>query len=614
MTRLARIQPIRQLVPLDIVSPGSRGLNTVQAGQLMDSSFAATALNAVIDTSGRLAARQGIVNQTLTPLTNIVITNELEATGNGTTVAFSGTFLHSPVIPSTVTITAGAVVATDDGAGHLTGAGVVTGTINYGTGTFTITYSVAPGPGVQIRATYTYTPSIKEIFEYNPGDGTYQIIVSWDGGAANDISAPQTHSIAGTASLANGTWFFQNFNNKMVAFQNGQKPAVYTKAGNQLNTIVESQGTWPVSSGVGASAFGRIWSVSQSDGQTITYCGLLDETDVGSPSAGIINMHSIWSDGTDQITAIFGFNSALVVCGNKHIIMFTDGRGSMLGIDPTQAYVFDVLSGTGCTSQWTAKPMGEADYIFVSANGVQSLGRLTADRNNPTFNLGKFVRDSFLAQISSEVPNTLQATYNPLTGFYITSAPTAGTIWCLDQRRRYQDETGNVCSPVTTWSMRATAMMTSHANLTYIARTAGTVGLYTGNTDETLPYIFSWLSPWMSFSQQAGEALSVKLKLLKRYKAIVFTGGNAVLGLSWATDFANNLNQVSFSLANLGSNSQYGLGQYGLAQYGGGAASAFVNYDARARGQYYQFGVTISVTTVFALQQVQAAVKLGRVA
>lgn len=613
MPRLARVAPKQQLVPLDIVAPGNKGLNTVQAGQLMDPSYASQALNAVIDTAGRLAARQGIVNQTTTPLTNVVITNEVEATSDGTTVSFSGTFLHSPIIPSTVTVTAGAVTATDNGAGRLSGAGV-SGTLNYQTGDFTLTYTVAPTNGTQVKATYTYTPSIKEIFEYNAGDGTYQIIVSWDGGAANDIINPQGHSIAGTASLANGTWFLQNFNNKMVGFQNGQKPAVYTKAGGVLNTIVETQGTWPLSNGVGASAFGRIWSVSQSDGQTITYCGLLDETDVGSPSAGVINMHNIWSAGTDQVTAIFAFNAALVVCGRNHIIFFTDGRGSIIGMDPTQAYVFDVLTGTGCTSQWTAQPMGESDYIFLSSNGAQSLARLTADRNNPTYNLGKYVRDSLLAQITKETPNALQATYNPLTGFYILNAPSSSTVWALDQRRRYQDDTGNVCSPVTTWSMRATAMMTSHNNLMYIARTAGKVGLYTGNTDETLAYDFSWISPWISFAQQGGPQLSVHLKMLKRYKAIIFTGGNAVVGITWGTDFSNLTNSASFNLASFGNNAQYGIGQYGIGQYGGGATSVFVTYDSRARGQYYQFGMTVSVTTVFALQQVQAAVKLGRVA
>jgi hypothetical protein len=581
----------------------------------MDPTYAAQAQNAVIDTAGRLAARQGVTNQTTTPIGNVTVTNELEATANGTQLVFSGTFANAPVVPGTVTITAGAVTATDSGgAGVLSGVGVITGTINYVTGVFTITYLLPPTNGTQILATYNYTPVIKEFFEYNAGGGVYQNIITWNGGASNNINNPPAGSIAGTASLVSGTWFFQNFNNKMIGFQNGQKPCVYTNGTGTLNTIVESSGTWPLSSGVGAACFGRVWSVSQ-DNNTITYSGLLDETDVGNADAGVINMQSIWSNGTDTITAIFAFNAALVVCGLKHIVMFTDGRGSLLGMDPTQAYVFDMLTGTGCLSQWTAQAMGETDYLFLSPNGVQSLQRLTTDRNNPTDNLSKYVRDSLLAQVTLEIPNTLQATYNPLTGFYIMNCPKSGTIWCLDQRRRYQDDIGTVCAVVTTWTMTATALGSTHNNLTYIARTAGKIGLYTGNLDEGTSYTYSWLSPWLSFGQQGGPMVSVHLKMMKRYEAIVFTGGNATMNMNWQTDFSNSTPfQASFNLVSIGNNSQYGIGQYGIAQYGGGAGTTIVKYDSRARGQYYQLGITISVSSVFALQQVQFAGKIGRVA
>src|SRR5271167_3393771 len=56
---LAIIPPTDQLQPLDFVTPGFRGLNTVQAGALMDPGYCTVATNAVIDTSSRLAARNG---------------------------------------------------------------------------------------------------------------------------------------------------------------------------------------------------------------------------------------------------------------------------------------------------------------------------------------------------------------------------------------------------------------------------------------------------------------------------------------------------------------------------------------------------------------------------
>jgi hypothetical protein len=88
------------------------------------------------------------------------ITGESVGTGNGSTVTFTHTIGHLAVVPGTVVITAGAVVATDDGNGNLIGTGIATGTINYATGAISITYSAAPANTVPITVAYNFcTPS-----------------------------------------------------------------------------------------------------------------------------------------------------------------------------------------------------------------------------------------------------------------------------------------------------------------------------------------------------------------------------------------------------------------------------------------------------------------------
>jgi hypothetical protein len=85
---------------------------------------------------------------------------ESVGTGNASTVTFGHTAANLAVVPGTVVITAGAVVATDDGDGNLTGTGVTAGTINYATGVLSITYSVAPANLLAITMAYSYcTPS-----------------------------------------------------------------------------------------------------------------------------------------------------------------------------------------------------------------------------------------------------------------------------------------------------------------------------------------------------------------------------------------------------------------------------------------------------------------------
>lgn len=68
MGNLARIIPSRQLQPIDLVAPGFRGLNLIQAAGVLPPAFATEALNAVLDAEGRLQARAGF-----TPITTTVI-------------------------------------------------------------------------------------------------------------------------------------------------------------------------------------------------------------------------------------------------------------------------------------------------------------------------------------------------------------------------------------------------------------------------------------------------------------------------------------------------------------------------------------------------------------
>jgi hypothetical protein len=532
VTQLARIQPDQQLIPIDIVTPGRLGLNTVQSSAVLSPDYATIAQNAVIDLSGRLAARQAV---------------------------------------STLSATA-----------------------------FT-------------TATQTQT-----VFEYNAGGGTYQQIAIGTNGStqqvANSWTAIAANQLgAGTASLASSNrWYLQNFNNKLVAFQNGQSPVVYSAGTPLWNLIVASQGSVHVSNGVGCAAFGRVWAC-RSDGHTIDYCGLLDETDWGSASSGLIDMNAIWTNGTDTVTAIFQFNAALVVCGLKHIVMFTDGRGSTLGLDPSQMYVFDILTGTGCLSQWSVDVIGETDVLYLSPNGVQSLQRMTTDRSNPTQDLTKYVRNTFLANVGNEVYSGISGYYNPLLGYYLISLPLSGLIYCLDVRRKYQDEVGNLCAIVTSWNIKAYTVSGDHNYSIYFGIT-GKVGLYSGFVDYTgSTYSFVWQSPVMNFAAQVGSA-STHLKMLKRYEAYVLTAGGININLSWITDFGAKTGSASVGVTSFGGPAQYGVGQFGVSQFGGGSNLALVKYPARARGQYYQIGISAQVNGAFALAQVQLATKIGRVA
>lgn len=584
---LDRVTPTYQLQPLDLVTPGFRGVNTVQSGALLDPSYCITATNAVIDTSGRLAARYGVNTVTTTPIVLAITFTGVLAAGD-TTGTLTGAWTR---VSGTYNIT-------------LSNAQVV-GAIFTQTST-----AVSWTPGVLAggaTATASVSLPIEMSFEYVQGNNVFTQLVSWAGGISASLLSPVANNIAGSVNVTNGQWWFSNFNNKVIGFQAGQKPIVWPGTGN-FATVSESSGTAPTG-GVGASAFGRVWCLA-SDGQTIRYSGLLDETDWGSASSGTIDMRTIWSAGTDTVTAIVSFNASLVIFGNNHIVFFTDGRGSMLGLDPTQAYVFDLIESTGCFSQWTVQQIGEGDIIFLGPNGCQSIANLQNSRSFPMTNLTKYIRDNLLSQVATESVATIRSSYNNFLGQYLLSLPNNQTVWCLDVRRVYKDELGDSCAICTSWGMNATATHSTQANVTYIARTPGTVGIYSGNTDEGATYQFVYLSGWLNL----GEQVAQKLKMLKRFESIIFSGGNQVLTFTWNTDFGNSANSAVLSIAATGSVSQYGLGQFGIAQYGGGSSLNIIKYDARARGQYYQVGVSATIASLFSIQQIQLAVKIGRTA
>jgi hypothetical protein len=85
-----------------------------------------------------------------------LVGSESVGTGNGSNVTFTHTAAHLAVVPGTVTVTAGAVVATDDGNGNLTGTGITAGTINYTTGALSITYTTHPANLLAITMSYEY--------------------------------------------------------------------------------------------------------------------------------------------------------------------------------------------------------------------------------------------------------------------------------------------------------------------------------------------------------------------------------------------------------------------------------------------------------------------------
>ena len=461
------------------------------------------------------------------------------------------------------------------------------------------------GTVVQTTTAVGGTPPIKTIFQYRRASGSVQDIVAWDGGMSNSIVDLPGNDITGTANTNNGRWWMQNFNDKCLGFQTGQKLGIYT--GTAFDVVVESAGTAPRGN-VALAAFGRIWQLD-TDGTTIKYCALLDETDWGGAGAGEIDMSSVWTSGTDRVTAIVAFNGFLVIFGERHIVFYTDGTVSDIGITPDNIEVQDVITGTGCVSQWTLQPIGETDLLFVSINGVQSLSRVIQEKSTPIATLSKKVRTKFLDNLNRQSNNdNISTVYDPVKGFYLVTMPDNHKTWCFDQRFVYQDAEGDSVSPATEWTIYPHSWDIRDTGDILLGG-EGTVSKHKGSSDDGTAYRFKYASPWMDL----GEDFANKVKILKRIGSVLFVKNDTDITFSWGFDFAALTSTITRTIS-AGDTTEWNLSEWSNSEWSGGVSLRLLKVPARGTGQYVRVQVEMDVTSAMAIQQLELFTKIGRTA
>jgi hypothetical protein len=503
---------------ISLVAPAFKGLNRQAETSLLGQEWATEATNAVFDTSGRLASRNGWTTVTTTPMSG--------------------------------------------------------------------------------------TPTVEQLHEHLQEDGTSVIISAAGSKLWNGLSAPT--DITGTATVTAGNnWQFVNYNGKCIGVQQGENPIVRT-SGN-FSDITAASGSVPTGNAAVAHS-GRVW-VADADKQTIKYSALLDETH-WLTGAGSIDMSSVWPGGTDEITALAMFNGAMVVFGKNKIVFFGDGQGSALGIDPANIYVYDTIVGVGCIARDSVQSVEGGDLLFLSSQGVQSLGRLIQEKSNPINNVSANVRDYLMTLIRTATASQIRSVYSPEESFYLLSIPGIITF-CFDTSGKMQDGTFRV----TEWSGLTPRAMARAINGTlYMALNSGAggkIGTYSNYLDNGSSYSFNYVSGWLDL----GEDYAQYLKILKNVAGLFFVSGTANIALKWGFDFENTFTARPGTLANPGTAAEYGIAEYGIAEYSGGAALRTFGAPATGTGQYLRVGAqaTINGQSV-AIQQINMFTKIGRIA
>jgi hypothetical protein len=456
----------------------------------------------------------------------------------------------------------------------------------------------------------TTTPAsaqIKQLFEFRKYDGTVQLIA---GLVDTDIERSTNNGdsftdITGAATHASTNIQFLNFNDVVYGItDDGEDNIIYTGT-----TFSDDAATGRPTGNVGLAAFGRIWA-TDTDNTVVQYSALLDHTDWNGTDAGNIDLRNVWPEG-DNVTAMAAFNGALVLFGRNNIAIYGDGAGSALGVDPTQVYLVDTITGIGCIARDTVVNV-DGDLWFLSDKGIFSLSRLIQEKSNPLANLSANVQDFLQANVDATTASDIRAVYSARDRVYLLSLPRtvnsveAGVAFAFDTRGRLQDGTARCMG---TWTLVPTASVVRLDGTFFMARstTVGEVGSYSGQTDDAVAYMFDYHSGWLDITQQGF------LIFPKRIAGLFFLDADSTISLQWAFDFESTFQTRQIAFTDIAASAEWGVSEFGIGVYGGGLALRDGKSSASNSGEFIKLGVSTTINGgQFALQQLDLFAKIGR--
>ena len=367
--------PNKPLQYATLTSPGFFGLNSQDSGVSMDQSFALTANNAIIDKSGRIAARKGWTYRT---------------SSGGTSSAPEVLFEFNN--------------------GDATYTMIACGNNKLFTGETTMTEKTVRNSTNSGDVSYTIS------------DNNWQIIqAQYEAGTTNSphgylVQAGHPtliyHKLGSTAHAHTGAFGFQRLGDI------GSVPTGYTTTTFTPNCAL--------------AAYGRTWFADiGTDDNTVYYSVLLDGDNLSGVGSGYINLEQVVPGG-DKIVALAEHNNFLIVFCEYNIVIYSNAN------DIDNLTLSDVIVGVGCIARDSVQKIG-TDILFLSNSGIRSIGRTIQEKSAPVRDISRNVRDQLLGYVAGEDKKTVRSVYSESEAFYLLTMPTSGFTFCFDLRQFLQD-------------------------------------------------------------------------------------------------------------------------------------------------------------------------------
>ena len=452
---------------------------------------------------------------------------------------------------------------------------------------------VAESTGVDLKGAYRFVDIDGAEYFGCWSDTSFYL---FSGGALTPIT------YSGTQTITDGNWQFVTLNDHAYGFQAGYEPIYFSPATGVLNDMTASPSASgvPPQANVASGAYGRVWAANTATNKTTLYwSNLLDGATWNAGDSGSLDISSILVAGNDEITAIGAQNGRLIIFCTDNIIIFDD-PSSATSFSPASMQMVEVIKGVGCIARDSVQNTG-TDILFLSRQGVQSLGRVIQEKSQPMRDISKNVRDDIVDAISASTNTEIRSVYSAEEAFYLLYFPSIRRVYCFDMRQPLQDGAARV----TVWDNQTHTNMMVNGDV-YFTNIDG-LAKYTGYQDNGQAYRLKYYTNYFDF----GNATQVKI--LKRLAVTVIGGSSQDFVLKSGFDYTDSYQSFASRLS-AKSISEYGEGEYNIAEYESGTLAETARAAAGGSGEVLQVGFEATVDgSELSIQKMDIFVKQGRI-
>ena len=446
------------------------------------------------------------------------------------------------------------------------------------------------------------TGAIRAIGEHTNTDGTLTVLFTannklWK--LDSNFDPVELTAASGTSvSITDDDWQIISYNNKSLFVQAGHTMVLYDGTAAEYEELAAPPPSDEPT--CGAACFNRAWVAKD---YTVYWSKILEPQSFTGTGSGQLNMREIFGED-DNVVAITSYNNRLVIFGRRNIAFFTGAE------DPTGTsfQMVDHIKGIGCIARDSVQNVG-TDVVFLSSEGVRTIGRVIQEQSSPIGDVSKNVRDELVQYADGESEYRIKSIYSPLDAFYLLTMPITGFTYCFDMRTQLEDGSRRA----TIWTgIEPTAFAVLTDNTLLIGQEAY-LGQYTGYTDNGSAYRLSYYTNYLDLGDATAESL------LKKVRLAMIGSGQQEGQLKWAFDYNSVYRNTVFALADDGS-SEYNVDEYfsdddvdNEAEYSSGIILGNISLHAGGKGAVLQLGIEIEINGgALSIQKIDIFAKKGK--